>query len=784
MKIMNVKSLILIITLIFFYGFKAAYSQVPNPSNIDVKSMSDSQIKKVKQNIEKRGLSQQQAIDLARQQGATESQIQEMIRRFQQLEVDATDSISSQYQSNSGSEQLKLNDLSYRRAPIDTSNHIFGSSLFNSENLTFEPSVTVQTPKNYIIGIGDQLNINVWGGSQDTYQVTVNNDGQIMINDLGPIYIAGMTYDEATRKIKERLSLIYKDMRGEHPNTFAQINMGQLRSIQINVVGEINTPGTYTLPVTSTVFNALYLSGGPTKKGSFRNIKVIRDDKIFKDIDIYEYLINADASNNIQLQDEDVIYVPTYTTLVSVKNGFKRSGMFEMKKEEHLNDIISFAGGFKDDASLNSIQLNRKTQQGLAIIDVDFKDINLTTLVNGDILSAGKIKSIYKNRVVIAGAVFSPGEYECSEGLMLSKLILKADSITPGAFLNRATIIRLNPDSTTYNIPFNVESILNGRSDIALQPEDSVIIKSYNDLRETEKITVRGEVLKPGVYPYHQNMTLEDVVFMAGGLKESSDTTYIEVARRLSYEEAADLNDTLAHIYSFSINRKLEIKGNNPGFTLRPYDEIYFRRAPGFRESGSVSVKGEVKFEGSYALQTNTYRISDLLKKTGGFTPQAYIKGASLTRFTEEMGRETVGIDMNELLKRPGSNSDLILQPGDQITIPKESQTVKIAGNVQNQISATYIKGKNLKYYIGQAGGYKERTRKSKVYVVYANGTSASTHQTFFFINLTPKVEPGSKIVAPEKPEKKEGEATKWISMASALSSLSIAIVTLVNISK
>ena len=488
---MNFKFTILFFVFVLFLGTNPTKAQVTDPSSVDVNSMSDSQVKKIKQTMEQRGLSQEAAIELARKRGATESQIQDMIRRFQELDA-VTASPATEEALTISLPQKE--DLSYRQAPIQPSTATFGASLFNTQNLTFEPSLNIQTPKNYIIGYGDQLLISIWGSSQGNYQLTVNKDGQIMVPDLGPIYILGMTFDQASRKIRERLTSIYKEMQGDHPKTFAQINMGQLRSIKINVVGEITTPGTYTLPVTATVFNALYLSGGPNEKGSFRNIKIIRNNKPVKEVDIYEYLVNADPSDNIQLENEDIIYVPTYTKKVKVTDGFKRSALFEMKEGEHLNDLIRFTGGFKDDASMSRIQINRKTQQGLKIVDVNFKAVNTTLLENGDVLRAGKIRSIYENRVIISGAVYSPGEYEWTDGLMLSQLIVKADSIIPDAFMNRARIVRLNPDFTTYNIPFDVKKVINGKADISLMPEDSIIIKSYNDLKEAEKITVRGEV--------------------------------------------------------------------------------------------------------------------------------------------------------------------------------------------------------------------------------------------------------------------------------------------------
>ncbi len=483
----------LMLLLIVFYS--GSFAQ--DVKSVDVKTLPKSDIQKAQQAMKDAGLSPQDAADMARQKGATEQQIQDFQNRLQEGNTSTDGTITNPVQEAADQvEQQQDVEKSSRTANLTTGNRIFGSYLFNSKNLTFEPSLNIQTPKNYEIGIGDQILINIWGNSQNNYQLAVNKDGQIMIPDVGPLYIAGSTFEDAEKKIRERLTAIYADMGGNNPQTFAQVNMGQLRSIQVNLVGEVTTPGTYTLPVTATTFNALYLSGGPNDIGSFRNIKIIRNNKVFKIIDIYNFLVNADPSDNISLKDQDIIFIPAAEKRVEVNGEFKRNGLFELKEGETLSDLIRFAGGFTQDAYLAKTQIYRKTQQGYQIIDVPFNELKTTALNNGDEIRNEKITDLYENRVTISGAVYRPGQYEWKTGLTLKELIMKADSLTPDAFQNRGIITRYNKDLTTSAIAFNVGEIVNGQKNIPLQPEDMILIKSHFDLKEQPYISVNGEVLQ------------------------------------------------------------------------------------------------------------------------------------------------------------------------------------------------------------------------------------------------------------------------------------------------
>ena len=750
---------------------------------VDVKTLPQSDIQKAQKAMQDAGLSTQDAANIARQKGATEQQIQDFESRLQDGSSPTDNEISDPVQDASENvEEQQDVEKSKRQSGYEVNGRIFGSYLFNNKNLTFNPSINIQTPKNYEIGIGDQVIVNIWGNSQNNYQLQVNKNGQILIPDVGPVYIAGNTFQEAENKIIQRLTSIYADMGGSNPQTFAQVNMGQLRSIQVNLVGEVAAPGTYTLPVTATVFNGLYLSGGPNSIGSFRNIKIIRNNKVFSTIDIYRFLVNADPSENILLKDDDIIFIPAAEKRVEVNGEFKRNGLFELKEGEMLSDLIRFAGGFTENSYLSKTQIYRKTQQGFQISDVAFTQLATTPLINGDEIRNKQILSSFENRVTISGSVYRPGDYEWSPGLTLKQLILKADSIMPDAFRKRGIITRYNPDLTTSAISFSLEEVLTGSSNIALFPEDIILIKSHFQLKEQSYITVNGEVLAPGRFTWSDNLTLGDAIFLAGGFTEGADSTFIEVARRLTYEENAELTDKLVHTEVLNLSRSLSLNSNDAEFLLKPYDQVSVRQAPGFRQDRTVFISGEVAYAGAYAVSDKKQRISDLVQMAGGLTPQAFIAGATLQRFSSELGSEQVAIDLKLIMNNPGSETDFFLNNGDRIYIPEYLPTVKITGSIQNPFSIAYKSGKKAKYYIESSGGFNFDAHKRKTFVRYANGTTAVTKS--FIIKKYPEVQPGCQIVVPQKPEKKATDSGKWIAWASVLTSMAIAAATLINVTK
>lgn len=752
---------------------------------VDPKTLNNTQVQQVQQQISTMGLSTQAAAELARQKGATEQQVQDMISRLNGEPAKtepgteaATKEIDPAAQALAEAEKRDLEEQSRKTTSTDLSSNIFGSYLFNSKNLTFEPNLNIQTPKDYDISIGDQFIINIWGNSTANYQLTVDQNGQINVPNIGPVFIAGRSFESAATMIRQRLTAIYEEMGGRNPRTFAQINLGQLRSIRINLVGEAVTPGTYTLPATASVFNALYLSGGPNAIGSFRKIKVFRNNKEFKVVDIYRFLMNADQSNNIVLKNDDVIYIPVADKKVQVTGEFKRRAVFELLPNENLNDLIRFAGGFTDDTYLFRMQIYRKNQQGYRIQDVLYTDIATTPLESGDLLTSKKIQDGFENRVTILGSVYRPGEYEWTEHMLLSELILKADSITPDAFLKRGQIIRVKPDLTQEVISFNVGKVLNG-DNYFIQPEDVVSIKSTFQLQPSKIISVSGEVHAPGTFPYLQNMTLGDALYLSNGLLESADSVFIQVSRRLSKEEEAVLTDSLTHVFTFTVPRDLNLDNQQASFPLEPFDNVYVRRAPGFSTHATVTIYGEVKYAGPYPLSSKQDRISDLVARAGGITTDAYIEA---TRFTRT-GLGLVRIDLKKILNNPGNRFDLYLLEGDNLVIPRKPETVTIAGQVQNPFSTTFVPGRSLKHYVALSGGWSEAPFKNRIYVTYPDGSSNRTRH-FIFRNY-PQVKPGSVIRVPKKPEiQRPDKTSQWIALATASSSLTLAVVAIVNMLK
>jgi len=748
------------------------------PQNVNVKKLSNEQVKKAKETLDQSGLSREAAIEVARQKGASEQQIQEMLNRMdgldnQQSSMDDSQAVEEEgVEENTADEETTTTQKAAINTPRDTR---FGAFLFRRSNVSFEPNPNLPTPKNYRINIGDQILIVIWGNSQASYQLNVNRNGQVIIPDIGPVNIAGLPFADAEQKLTGKLSTIYADMKGQKPSTFAQVDLGKMRSIKVNIIGEAQTPGSYTLPATASVFNALYLSGGPNNIGSFREIQLLRNNQLFKTIDIYKYLLGGDLSENIILQDEDIIFIPTALKQVQVDGAFKRTGQFELEENEKLPQLITYAGGYTDETYTHRMKLYRKTQEGMEIKDFTEDQISSIKLENGDRLIASKILDSYTNRVTISGSVLRPGEYELTNNFKLSELISRADSITPDAYLKGGHLIRYNDDLSTKLITFELKDILNGTQDIFLQPEDEIRIKSHFQLEEQETVRVSGQVNNPRSFPYMDGMTLRDVIYLADGFREGADSTAIEVSRRLGTEKEAEYGDTLRYTFYFSLDRKLNMDSPTGRFLIQPFDRISVPTAPGYLQPGEVHIQGEVIRAGEYALNTRGMRITDLLNKAGGLTPDAFPQGAIFRRNSEVLGSEVVGIELQEIINNPNSRNDLFLMNGDVLTIPKRLQTVKVSGNVLNPLSLTFEPGKSVLYYVDKAGGFDEDTRKRKVYVKYPNGTTASTHG--FLFKDYPKVNAGTEIIVPRKPENNRPDQTgKWISITSALSSLAIAI--------
>lgn len=804
-SIQHMKRLVIAVVLaIATVGFAFPVAGQVNPSQVNVNELSDAQIRQIAEQVRARGLSMDQAAALARAQGASEAQVATVIRRIQELSL--SQGAAASPTGTQGVQPFRFEDEPFSPKPevvaSPKARKVFGFSLFNSDNLTFEPSVNIPTPKNYVMGIGDELVINVWGASQNVYNLTVDQNGNIQIPDVGPVNVKGMNFEDARSLIKRRLMSIYSGMAGSYPNTWAEVSLNNLRSIRVSVAGEALVPGTYTLPATASVFNALYLSGGPGENGSFRNVQLIRDNQVIATIDVYEFLINGNTKANVTLREQDILFIPIYTTRVETRGNFKRNNFFELVENETVKDLLKYAGGFGDSAWTAQVSVERYTETQRRVSDVSSDLFDSFLLKNGDVVTAGNVIDRYENRVSIEGAVFRPGTYELTEGMKLSGLIIKAGGLQEDVFSNRGLVVRLQDDLTPMNISFNVGEVMRGVGDIPLKREDAVVIQGKDSLRQERFVRILGQVQEPGSFGYRDNMTLRDLIFMARGFTEAASESYLEVSRRNSYTEAAELTPKMVTIHRFDISRDLKLDASEQNFVLQPFDYVYVRRAPSYFEQQTVMISGEVMYPGDYSIVSKDEKISDVLQRAGGLTTNAYVKGAYMRRAPRDAEQmestlallaedsllestearlhvEKMELRLEEILKNPNSIYNYELKAGDEIVIPEVTEEIRVAGEILNPIALAYEPGKSAKYYIEKAGGFSQKAKKGKVYVIHSNGTAQVT-KNFIFHNY-PKVQRGSQVVVPTKPER-AGTGTEWVGIASTMSTVAVAIAALIRV--
>lgn len=679
---------------------------------------------------------------------------------------------------------------------------IYGHSLFTNRNLTFEPNVNIATPTNYKLGPGDEVIINIWGASENTIRQTITPEGSIQVSGLGPVHLNGMTVREANSFLQREFAKIYSGIGGQDPSSQIQLTLGNIRSIQINVVGEVAVPGTYTLSAFSSVFHALYRAGGVSQIGSLRNIKVVRNGRTVATIDVYDILMQGKMNDDIRLQEGDVINVDTYKNLVQLEGKVRRPMYYEMKDNESLQTLLNYAGGFTGDAYKKSIRIIRKSGEQYAVQTVNEMDYGTFKMDDGDVVSIDAVLDRFENRIEVRGAVYRPGIYQLDGTVNTVKaLIIKADGLRDDAYTDRVLLDREKDDLTHEMISIDLAALMNGTApDIVLQKNDMLYIPSAAELMEEQRVTINGEVLNPGTFLYSEGMTVEDLILMAGGLREAAATTKIEIARRIKNPMSQEETNVLGESYTIDLENGL-LKGSNKYFVLKPFDQVYVRRSPSYREQQNVTIQGEVLFGGVYALQNKNERISTLVERAGGVTKDAYLKGARLTRTmtADELKRRqdvlelsrtgndsidlsrrdiattySVGIDLEDALRNKGGSSDIVLREGDAIFIPELNNTVKISGTVMYPNTVTYKNGEGVSYYINQAGGYGNRAKKSKVYVVYANGNVGKVKR---FGGA--KIEPGCEIIVPSKPEKNQSNFTQSITIASTVTSMAAMIATL-----
>ncbi|MEL5894417.1 SLBB domain-containing protein [Bacteroides sp. GD17] len=723
--------------------------------------------------------------------------------------IRATTELSGSEQAVMPFDSLQINNQPLPKEVINPTQQIFGHNIFTNENLTFEPNVNVATPENYRLGPGDEVIIDVWGASETTIRQKISPEGSILVNNLGPVYLNGKTVKEANNYLKTEFSRIYSGVTGDAPSTQVKLTLGEIRSIQVNVMGEVLVPGTYTLSSFASVFHALYSAGGINKIGSLRSIKVVRNGNVVADLDVYDLLMKGKMQVDVRLQDGDVILVDPYQSLVQILGKVKRPMFYEMKSTETVGTLLKYAGGFTGDAYKKAIRLVRKTGREHQIYNVDEMDYSVFRVDDGDMITVDSVLQRFENRVEIRGAVYRAGLYQLNGTVnTVKQLIKQAEGVRGDAFLNRAIIDRENEDLTHEIIQVDVKGLMNGTvADIPLQKNDILYIPSIHDLKEEATLTIHGQVAKPGTYLYSDNMTVEDLVLQAGGLLEAAATVKVEVARRVKEPKSATFSTTIGQNFSFDLKDGLLVGEGSGDFHLEPFDEVYIRRSPSYHKQQNVIVGGEVLFSGSYALSKKNERLSDLIAKAGGITPDAYARGARLIRkMTEEELRRkedalrmaqmgagdsisikqldlsdtySVGISLEKALQNPGSDYDMVLREGDVLFVPEYVSTVKINGAVMYPNTVLYKKGESLRYYINQAGGFSNNAKKRKAYVVYMNGTVSRLRS-----GNSSAIEPGCEIIVPSKEQKRKMSTAEILGMGSTTASIAAMIATMVNLFK
>ncbi|MGM9510868.1 SLBB domain-containing protein [Larkinella sp. GY13] len=665
---------------------------------------------------------------------------------------------------------------------------LFGYQLFNdpANGSVFQPNINIATPKGYVVGPNDQLNINIYGYSEAVYQTTVNPDGFIYLQRVGPVHVSGLTIEQARGRILDRLAKIYVGLKsGPYgpANTYMIVTLGDIRSIRVTVTGEAVRPGTYTVSSLSTAMNVIYQAGGPSEIGSFRNVQVIRNNRVVASIDLYDFLTTGIQRNDIRLQDNDNVRFQTFKSHVEINGSTKRNNIFEMLPGEPMARLLELAGGFSSNAYKARIKVTRFTNRELKVIDVVESDFPTFPMEDGDQVVVEGVLVRYENQVGIQGAVFRPGIYSLDQNKTLKQLIASAEGLKGEAFTGRIQIVRTREDMAIENISLNLVDIMNGvKPDVELKREDQVIIPSRFDMAEFAEISITGEVITPiEATPYVANMTLEDLILRAGGLKESAAAAQIEIVRRKKDVDVSSKSAQVSEIFRFNVDRDLSMKPTDTQFPLFPYDQVIVRRSPNYRIQTFVNVEGEVVMPGEYPVVTKDQRVSDLVKMAGGITPFAYVQGATLVRtiqlseaekqlrqqtiteladdspkaivkpeVTTDVTEQLIGISLQKILSNPGSAEDMILEEGDILRIPKQLETVRVGGEVLLPTTAKYRRGQTFQDYISQAGGFTSRSARKRAYVVYANGSADRTRR-FAFFNVYPRVEPGSEIIVPQQ---------------------------------
>ncbi len=776
--------------------------------------MSDAQLIKEAVAAKKSGASESEIATQLMQHGATMEQIQRLRSQYAKqltnrgLDSNVDNAIADARDRMRVNNEVADNEIvTHERAnapefvegePASMGKRVFGRDIFNNKSLTFEPQMNIATPQNYVLGPGDQLIIDIYGASQETHTLTVSPDGDVTIPDFGPVHVSGLTVEAAHRRIRSKVGTYFE-------SSDIKVSVGQTRTILVNVMGEVRVPGTYTLSAFSTVFHALYRAGGINDLGTLRNIKVFRQGRQISVVDIYEFILNGRLAGNVRLQDNDVIQVGPYESIVDISGAVKRPMAYEMRKSESLATLLKYSGGFTGDAFKKLLRVLRKSEELKSVYNVEEFELADFKVDDGDEVIVDAVIDRYKNMVEVKGAVFRPGMYRLGEKVhSVRSLIEMASGLTEEAMSSRAVMRRMKPNRTQEVLSIDIEGILNGSTpDVALQNEDVLFIPTLAEHQNLRTLTIDGQVIFPGTYEYAENMTIEDLILQAGGLTDAASTAKIDVSRRLRDPSATKAGMEIAKTFSFSLKDNYVIDGDR-SFTLEPYDIVQVRMSPAFQTPIRVTVGGEVAFQGTYTMEQKNQRLSDVVKAAGGVVAGGYIRGARLERRMTDAERarlreviriarqsadgkdsialnklemsETfpVGIHLDEALAHPGSTQDIELMDGDRLIIPRFNHTVRISGDVNAPNTVAYDEGKKYKYYVKQAGGFSDRAKKRHTYIVYQNGTMAMAKEG--------KIEPGCEVVVPSKTPRNPNAITNWLGIGTSLTSLATMIVALTKL--
>lgn len=753
-------------------GFSSVYAQ-------SVDELSDDQIQQFMKQAQESGMSEDQLMAAAAAKGFGSADISKFKDRMTKLQADKKGPVNT----NTTDTERKLNDTTSTKIvkqPIkeDSSairrEKYYGLNLFNNKKIVFEPNLRIPTPKNYVLGTGDELNISITGFAAQTYKAKVSPEGTVQLDILSPIYVSGLTIEQASERIINRLKSRFAGLNSSGGGLYADITLGNIRSISVTVIGEALQPGTFTIPSLANVFNVLYACGGPSEIGSLRNIEVFRNGKVIRTLDVYDFLLHGDQKDNIILQDQDIIRIPYVDTRVSLLGEVRNPKIFEVKRGEKLKDVLAFAGGFKELAYSKTISLERATPTEKRIVSIDQNEIAAFTPQKGDIYTIGKILSRFENIVTIKGAVYREGSYELEKDITVKQLIARAEGLKQDAFKERILLKRERENLEPEIIPLNLSKILKGESeDIRLKLKDTLFVKSYKDLRERLTVSISGAVNKAAIYEFAENMTVSDLVTMAGGFSDGASASKIEIARRIKADTFGIAKEQSIKIETIDVDRNL-IGAESGKLLLKPFDRVYVRVLPRYEEQKNVSIAGEVFYPGPYALKDKTEKISDLIIKSGGLKSEADLGSAKFSR-----AGKVVGVDIINIMQNRDDINNLVLNSGDALEIPRKKETVTITGQVYNATTVPYSVGLKFKDYINLAGGTTDSAYVKNAYVKYGNGRLDRT-KSFLGIKTYPKVENGSEIIVPVR-RKYRWTPAERIAISTAVVSIATLLFTIFN---